>query len=78
MGGPDRGTRGTGREGKFGVYVEMDMKAVEPSTFDFKRLVYRQMIESIKWDICYKCYILFSHENKLKYGGFSLSRVGKM
>ena len=32
------------------VFVEMDMKAVEPSTFDFKRLVYRQMIESIKWD----------------------------
>ena len=29
MGGLDRGTRGTGREGKFGVYVEMDMKAVD-------------------------------------------------
>ena len=51
MGGPDRGTRGTGREGKFGVYVEMDMKAVEPSIFDFKRPVYRQMIESVEWDM---------------------------
>ena len=51
MGGLDRGTRGTGREGKFGVYVEMVMKAVEPSIFDFKRPVYRQMIESVEWDM---------------------------
>ena len=51
MGGPDRGTRGTGREGKFGVYVEMDMKAVEPSIFNFKRPVYLQMIESVEWDM---------------------------
>ena len=33
------------------VYVEMDMKAVEPSTFDFKRPVYQQMIESVEWDM---------------------------